>query len=96
MRNIFFIYINNFGRNSKKHCGDLELTGYRSPSKILPSIHHGREDIKGDRVNKVTPQFLQKKSKTTRQERLTKGGDNKGNSKSTRIKKNNSQQEEGS
>jgi len=56
-RNIFFIY-NNSERNSRKHCGDLELTGYRSPSKVLPSIHHGREDIKGDWVNKVAPQFL--------------------------------------
>jgi hypothetical protein len=60
MRNIFFIYINNPGRNSRKHYGDWELTGYRSPSKVLPSTHHGREDIKGNRVNKVAPQFLRK------------------------------------
>ena len=63
MRNIFFIYINNTGRNSRKRCGDLELTNYRSPSKILPSIHHGREDIKRDWVNKVAPQFLQRRVK---------------------------------
>ena len=54
-RNIFFIYINNSGRNSRKRYGGLELTDYRSPGKILPGIHHSWEDIKGDWVNKVAP-----------------------------------------
>ena len=57
-RNIFLIYINKSERNSRKHCGDWELTGYGSPSKVLPRIHHGGEDIKRDRVNKVVPKFL--------------------------------------
>ena len=72
MRNKFFIYINKSRRNSRKHCGDWELTGYRSPSKVLPSTHHGRGDIKRDWVNKVAPKFLQKRMKQQDKEKLSK------------------------
>ena len=60
-----------------KHCGNWELTGYRSPSKVLPSIHHGREGIKRDRVNKVAPKFLRKRIKQQDKEKLNKNGYNK-------------------
>jgi hypothetical protein len=63
MRNIFFIYINKSGRNSRKRCGGWELTSYGSSSRFIPSLRHGRENIKRDRVNKVSPKLLRKRIK---------------------------------
>ena len=70
-RNILYIYIKVCGRNARKYCGGLKLTGQGCPSKTIPSLHIYRAIIKRNRINEVTPQFLEK-SKTTRQGRLSK------------------------
>jgi hypothetical protein len=69
--NILNVWVEFCGGNTRKDYGGLRLTDCRHSSKVLPDSHPYRVVVRGDRVNKVMPQFLQV-SKTTKGERLSK------------------------
>jgi hypothetical protein len=56
--NILNVWVEFCRGNTRKDCGGLRLTYCRHSSKVLPDSHPCRVVVRGDRVNKVTPQFL--------------------------------------